>query len=96
MADSVVARNVPAVFIESTINPRTIQAVIDAARQRGHDVAIGGQLYSDAMGDEGTVDGTYMGMIYRNTQHIVEALDGSQAPLPKALDDWASEWQLTQ
>ena len=96
MADSVVARNVPAIFVESTINPRTIQAVIDAARQRGHDVTIGGQLYSDAMGDEGTVDGTYMGMIYRNTQHIVEALGGSLAPLPKALDDWASEWQLTQ
>ncbi|MEA2117866.1 metal ABC transporter solute-binding protein, Zn/Mn family [Halovibrio sp. HP20-50] len=96
MADSVVTRNVPAVFVESTINPRTIQAVIDAARQRGHDVAIGGQLYSDAMGNEGTVDGTYMGMIYRNTQHIVEALGGSLAPLPNRLDDWASEWQLTQ
>lgn len=96
MADSVVTRNVPAVFIESTINPRTIQAVIDAAEQRGHDVAIGGQLYSDAMGDAGTVDGTYMGMIYRNTQHIVEALGGSLAPLPNVLDEWASEWQLAQ
>lgn len=96
MADSVVTRNVPAVFIESTINPRTIQAVIDAAEQRGHDVEIGGELYSDAMGDAGTLDGTYMGMIYRNTQHIVEALGGSLAPLPTELDDWANEWQLVR
>tara|TARA_R110002012_G_scaffold208897_1_gene378969 strand:+ start:262 stop:1230 length:969 start_codon:yes stop_codon:yes gene_type:complete len=94
MADTVVEREIPAVFIESTINPRTIQAVIDAARQRDHDVAIGGELYSDAMGDTGTVDGTYMGMIYRNTQHIVDALGGTLAPLPDPLTDWADEWEL--
>lgn len=96
MTNSVVERQVPAVFIESTINPRTIQAVIDAARQQGHEIVIGGELYSDAMGDNGTVDGTYMGMIYRNTEHIVEALGGSLAPLPSELDDWASQWQLTR
>ncbi|MCP1314456.1 MULTISPECIES: zinc ABC transporter substrate-binding protein [unclassified Halomonas] len=94
MANSVVERNVPAVFVESTINPRTIQAVIDAAAQQGHEVVVGGELYSDAMGDEDTVDGTYMGMLYRNTEHIVEALGGTLAPLPDALEGWASEWQL--
>lgn len=94
MANIVVERSVPAVFVESTINPRTIQAVIDAAAKQGHGVTIGGQLYSDAMGDEDTVDGTYMGMVYRNTQHIVEALGGDLLPLPAELDDWASEWQL--
>ncbi|WP_447956616.1 metal ABC transporter solute-binding protein, Zn/Mn family [Vreelandella sp. EE7] len=96
MANSVVERGVPAVFVESTINPRTIQAVIDAAKQRGHTVSVGGELYSDAMGDTGTVDGTYMGMLYRNTQHIVEALGGTLAPLPDTLDEWASQWQLDQ
>ncbi|MBE0464092.1 MULTISPECIES: metal ABC transporter solute-binding protein, Zn/Mn family [Halomonadaceae] len=96
MATSVVERDVPAVFVESTINPRTVQAVIDAAKQRGHDVVVGGELYSDAMGDDGTVDGTYMGMIYRNTQHIVNALGGTLSPLPDELNDWASEWQLDQ
>ncbi|QPL45950.1 zinc ABC transporter substrate-binding protein [Halomonas sp. A40-4] len=96
MADIVVERAVPAVFIESTINPRTVQAVMDAAEQRGHDVEIGGELYSDAMGDAGTLDGTYMGMIYRNTQHIVEALGGSLAPLPAELNDWASKWEIAQ
>ncbi|MGY4879162.1 metal ABC transporter solute-binding protein, Zn/Mn family [Vreelandella aquamarina] len=95
MTDIVVDRAVPALFIESTINPRTVQAVIDAAQQRGQTVNIGGELYSDAMGDPDTVDGTYMGMIYRNTQHIVEALGGTLAPLPDEMNDWASEWQLT-
>ncbi|PAU71951.1 metal ABC transporter solute-binding protein, Zn/Mn family [Vreelandella alkaliphila] len=94
MADIVVDRAVPALFIESTINPRTVQAVIDAAKQRGQAVEIGGELYSDAMGDPDTVDGTYMGMIYRNTQHIVEALGGTLAPLPDEMNDWANEWKL--
>ena len=94
MTDIVVERGVPAVFVESTINPRTIQAVIDAAEQRGHEVVVGGELYSDAMGDPDTVDGTYMGMIYRNTQHIVEALGGTLAPLPDEMSGWANEWTL--
>ncbi|AIA74233.1 manganese transporter [Halomonas campaniensis] len=94
MTDIVVDRAVPALFIESTINPRTVQAVIDAAKQRGQAVEIGGELYSDAMGDPDTVDGTYMGMIYRNTQHIVEALGGTLAPLPDEMSDWANEWTL--
>lgn len=94
MTDVVVERSVPAVFIESTINPRTVQAVIDAAERRGQAVSIGGQLYSDAMGETGSVDGTYLGMLYANTRHIVEALGGEILPLPEALDDWAARWQV--
>ncbi len=94
MADVVTDRGVPAVFIESTINPRTVQAVIDAARERGHEVEIGGELYSDAMGDDGTAGGTYIGMIYENTVSIVEALGGTPLPLPAALADWAERWDV--
>ncbi|HSH49954.1 MAG TPA: zinc ABC transporter substrate-binding protein [Halomonas sp.] len=94
MADVVVERGVPAVFIESTINPRTVQAVIDSAVRRGQPVRIGGQLYSDAMGEANSVDGTYLGMLYSNTRHIVEALDGEVLPLPEALADWAERWQI--
>ncbi|GAB2723869.1 metal ABC transporter solute-binding protein, Zn/Mn family [Halomonas garicola] len=96
MADTVIEREVPAVFIESTINPRTVQAVIDSAEQRGHEVVIGGQLYSDAMGKEGTADGTYIGMLRANTQAIVEALGGEVAPLPDALASWAERWDLDE
>ena len=92
MVEVVVERQVPAVFIESTINPRTIQAVIDAATQRGQEVAIGGQLYSDAMGAPGTPGGTYIGMLVENTRKIVEALGGTPVALPGELAAWASQW----
>jgi manganese/zinc/iron transport system substrate-binding protein len=96
MAATVAELGVPAVFVESTINPRTIQAVIDAARQRGHEVEIGGQLYSDAMGEAGSVGGTYIGMIYENTKSIVEALGGTLPAFPDALRSWADEWDVAQ
>ncbi|HUS52748.1 MAG TPA: zinc ABC transporter substrate-binding protein [Thermohalobaculum sp.] len=92
--DTVVARNVPAVFIESTINPRTIQAVIAAAAGRGHAVALGSQLYSDAMGEAGTAAGTYIGMIHANTLAIVSALGGTPVALPDGLAAWAAKWNL--
>jgi manganese/zinc/iron transport system substrate-binding protein len=94
VVDVVVARRVPAVFIESTINPRTIQAVIDAAAGQGHPVALGPQLFSDAMGEDGTAAGTYIGMIHANTLGIVEALGGQAAPLPQALTNWAARWDV--
>lgn len=86
----------PAVFVESTINPRTVQAVIDAARQRGQAVTVGAQLYADAMGEAGTAEGTYIGMLHANTRHIVEALGGTPAPLPEALADWAARWEIPE
>ena len=85
MAELVIERGVPAMFVESTINPRTVQAVIDAAADQDHRVEIGGQLYSDAMGAKGTLEGTYIGMLKSNTEHIVSALGGQPAPLPEAL-----------
>lgn len=86
-AELIINRAIPAVFVESTINPRTIQAVIEAAAQAGHGVVIGGELYSDAMGDAGTVGGTYLGMIYENTLAITEALGGTLPPLPGILEE---------
>jgi manganese/zinc/iron transport system substrate-binding protein len=94
MVDVVVERAVPAVFVESTINPRTIQAVIDAAAQRGQEVEIGGELYSDAMGEPGTAGGTYIGMLVENTKTVVQALGGTPARLPEALHPWAEQWNV--
>lgn len=67
---------VPAVFIESSINPASIQAVIEGAQKNGLDVQLGGSLYSDAMGAEGTHEGTYIGMYEHNVTTIYEALMG--------------------
>jgi len=94
MADTVAERGVPAVFVESTINPRTIQAVIDAASRQGHKIEIGAELYSDAMGEAGTAGGTYIGMIYENTANIARALGGTPPPLPEELAGWADRWNI--
>lgn len=67
-------RRIPAIFIESSVPVRTIEAVQAAVRARGFDVVIGGELFSDAMGDEGTVEGTYIGMVTHNVDVIVAAL----------------------
>jgi manganese/zinc/iron transport system substrate-binding protein len=76
LAEVVVERQVPAIFIESTISPRTIEAVIAAAQAGGQDVRIGGELFADAMGEPGTPEGTYIGMMRHNIDTIVAALAG--------------------
>ena len=74
-----VTRRIPAVFVESSISDRNVQALVEGARARGHQVTIGGELYSDAMGEPGSYEGTYVGMIDHNVTTLVRAL-GGQAP----------------
>lgn len=76
IADLIATRGIPAMFVESTVSPATIDAVQAAVQNRGFDVTIGGQLYSDALGDEGTPEGTYLGMLRHNVQTIVTSLGG--------------------
>lgn len=77
-----VDRRIPAAFIETTLNPRAVQALIEAAQSRGHDLVIGGALYSDALGAPGSGADTWPGMIVANVRTITEALGGTPAPLP--------------
>lgn len=79
LVELIVSRGIKAVFVESTVSERNINALITGARARGHAVAIGGKLYSDAMGDSGTYEGTYIGMIDHNVTTIARSL-GGQAP----------------
>ncbi len=76
LVDLIVDRNINAVFVETTVNQRNINALIAGARSRGHNVTIGGELFSDAMGDEGTYEGTYIGMIDHNVTTIARGLGG--------------------
>lgn len=70
VTDTVVDAGVPAVFVESSVPARTLDAVLAAARQRGHDVAPGGALYADATGP----DGSYLGMLQHNADQLVAGL----------------------
>lgn len=72
-----VERQIPAVFVETTVSQRNIRALIEGARARGHEVVVGGSLFSDAMGAGGTYEGTYLGMIDHNVTTIARALGGS-------------------
>jgi manganese/zinc/iron transport system substrate-binding protein len=79
LVDFLVERGVPAVFVESSVPTKAVEALIEGARSRGHHVRIGGELFSDAMGRAGTYEGTYIGMIDHNVTTIARAL-GGEAP----------------
>ncbi|OAI53533.1 hypothetical protein AYO47_04630 [Planctomyces sp. SCGC AG-212-M04] len=70
---------IPALFVESSVSDRNLMAVLEGVARHGGKVSIGGRLYSDAMGAEGTYEGTYIGMIDHNVTSIVRAL-GGQVP----------------
>ena len=77
MADLIVQRNIPAIFVETSVSPRTVEAVKQAVQAQNHTVIIGGSLYSDALGEKGTSGETYLGMIRENTMTIAKALGGT-------------------
>jgi len=74
LSDYIIANKVKAIFIESSVPRRTIEALEAAVLSKGHQVSIGGSLYSDALGDGGSVEGTYVGMFLYNVKTIVNAL----------------------
>ena len=74
VAELIASRGVPAVFVESSVPRQTIDALIASAAQRGATVVVGGELYTDAAGDPGTEEGTYIGMLRANTDLIVAGL----------------------
>lgn len=76
LVDVIVANRLPAVFAESSVADRGIRALIEGARARGHQVKLGGVLFSDSMGTPGTYEGTYIGMIDHNVTTLVRALGG--------------------
>tara|TARA_Y200000002_G_scaffold341988_1_gene313545 strand:- start:159 stop:983 length:825 start_codon:yes stop_codon:yes gene_type:complete len=70
----VVEKQIPAIFVESSISPRQIKAVQESVKSKGWNVKIGGELYSDALGKKGTKVGTYLGMFSHNVETIVAGL----------------------
>jgi manganese/zinc/iron transport system substrate-binding protein len=74
LSQFIIDNKVKAIFVESSVPQRTIEALQEAVRAKGNEVKIGGSLYSDALGDSGTVEGTYLGMFRYNVNTIVKAL----------------------
>jgi manganese/zinc/iron transport system substrate-binding protein len=79
-------KKIPAAFVESSVPEKSVKSLIEGAAERGATVAIGGELYSDAMGPVGSGADTYEGMMTHNFKTIVKALGGkpeaSQFGLP--------------
>lgn len=76
LAREIAEQRIPAVFVETSIPRRTVEAVQAAVRARGFDVRIGAPLFSDAMGSTGTPEDNYIGMVRHNVNAIVGALGG--------------------
>jgi manganese/zinc/iron transport system substrate-binding protein len=76
LVDLIVRKGVRAVFVESSVPRKNIDALVEGARSRGHQVTIGGELFSDAMGEWGTYEGTYVGMLDHNITLVTRALGG--------------------
>lgn len=79
LVDMLVERQVSAVFVESSVSDRSVRALIEGAAAKGHTVAVGGELFSDAMGAPGTYEGTYVGMLDHNFTVIARGL-GADVP----------------
>jgi manganese/zinc/iron transport system substrate-binding protein len=74
LAQFITQRRIPAMFVETSVSSRNIEAVQAAVKSKGFNVKIGGQLFSDAMGDPGTPEGSYIGMVRHNINTIVNSL----------------------
>jgi manganese/zinc/iron transport system substrate-binding protein len=74
LVDFMVKRKIKAVFVETSVSERNMRSLLEGCAARGHKVEVGGMLFSDAMGEAGTPDGTYPGMIRHNVNAIVKAL----------------------
>jgi manganese/zinc/iron transport system substrate-binding protein len=79
LVSMLVEKKIRAVFVESSVPERNVRALVEGARARGHQVVVGGELYSDALGTPGTYEGTLIGMLDHNVTLIARAL-GGEAP----------------
>jgi manganese/zinc/iron transport system substrate-binding protein len=74
LVDLLVQRDIPAVFVESSVSPKTVEALVEGSRSRGHALIIGGELFSDTLGPSDSPAGNYTGMVRHNVVTITSAL----------------------
>ncbi|MEM9079702.1 MAG: zinc ABC transporter substrate-binding protein [Verrucomicrobiota bacterium] len=79
----IIERKIPAIFVETSVSDKNVRALIEGCAAKGHTLTIGGELFSDAMGQPGSYEGTYLGMIDHNVTTITNALGGTAAGFKK-------------
>jgi len=77
LVQMIVDRDLPSIFVESSVSSNTMRALVEGCAARGHTIQLGGPLYSDALGASGTYEGTYIGMMDHNFRTIAQCLGGS-------------------
>jgi manganese/zinc/iron transport system substrate-binding protein len=76
LIDFIIARQIPAIFVETSVADKNVRALIEGAGARGYPLIVGGELFSDAMGPRGHWTGSYIGMLDHNISTIAAALGG--------------------
>jgi len=74
MVNFIIDNKVKAIFVENSVSQKALRSVMEGCKRKGHAVEIGGELYSDALGQDRTPEGTYLGMVKYNVQTISDAL----------------------
>jgi manganese/zinc/iron transport system substrate-binding protein len=74
LTKKIISRKIVAVFIESSVSSKSIQALMEACSRKNYTLREGGTLYSDAMGDKASNAETYIKMLERNTEILVKGL----------------------
>lgn len=74
LVNFIITRKIKAIFVETSVSQKSINAVVEGCNQKGWQVKVGGSLFSDAMGAAGTPEGNYIGMVSANVNTIVTAL----------------------
>ncbi|MGJ3240828.1 MAG: metal ABC transporter solute-binding protein, Zn/Mn family [Anaerolineae bacterium] len=88
--DFIIDNAIPVIFVESSLPPNTVEAVVEAVRDMGGNVRIGvRELYSDAMGEPDNFGGTYIGMIASNVYTILQSYQCAGVTL--TLPDWPDD-----
>ncbi|MEI7920552.1 MAG: zinc ABC transporter substrate-binding protein [Planctomycetota bacterium] len=82
LVDLVISRQIPAIFVETSVSDDNVKALVEGARARGHNLRIGGSLYSDAPGALGKPEGTYAGMLRHNVRTFVQAMTDDRSFMP--------------
>ncbi len=74
LVNTICQRKIKSIFVESSVSKQAVMSVIEGCKAKGHDVKLGGELYSDALGKKNTPEGTYTGVMRANVKILVSSL----------------------